>query len=255
MKQRWFELTWPQRVMILLQAFLILLFLILYCITGRQQVMEYRGEYLRCRTDGEVTTYSGKVDGQKAVFTVTAGHTVEFRLGDTAYGPYTIAFDSASEAGTAAFAPVGVEVWEGETRLFHGSYTKSSSSFYLSDEDDPLILSDKKVLTTVEGSYGSVMTYVYPDEPGPYSILKAATGSGVAQRGSFGMYFLGVALCLVCALMILYADKLFRWNLKFVIADPQRAEPSDWELFSRWISWIMFTILALVYFCMSLNAH
>lgn len=65
MKQKWLELTWPQRVVIFIQAFLILLFLILYCTLGRQQVITHDGEYLRRRASGEVTTYSGKIDGQK----------------------------------------------------------------------------------------------------------------------------------------------------------------------------------------------
>ena len=95
MKQKWMTLTRPQQILILIQGFLILLFWVLYLTVGRQQAIEYRGEHLRLHTYGSTATYSGKLDGQKAVFTVT-GSTVEYRLGDTSYGPYTVNETSAT---------------------------------------------------------------------------------------------------------------------------------------------------------------
>ena len=59
MKEKWLDLTWPQRVMILIQVFLILLVLILYCTVGRQQVIIFNDKFLRRRFDGDVTTYAG----------------------------------------------------------------------------------------------------------------------------------------------------------------------------------------------------
>ena len=77
----------------------------------------------------------------------------------------------------------------------------------------------------------------------------------ILKRGSFGIFFLGAPVCAPCAWSVLYADALFRWNLRFRIQNPENAEPSDWELFSRWISWIVLTIAALVVFILGLNCR
>lgn len=257
MKQKWLELTWPQRVVIFIQAFLILLFLILYCTVGRQQVIKYSGEYLRCRTSGEVTTYSGRIDGQTAVFTVSPGPVVEYAWGDAQYGPYTIVFDPTAVLNEedrslnliSTKSLVGVEVWEGETRLFRGAYQNAGATFYLVDTNGNMIFSDSMLKFQV----GTTTTYASGQVPGPYTILKLAIAPNVVHRGSFGIFLLGALFCVLNAASVLYADALFRWNLRFRIRDPENAEPSDWELFSRWIGWIVITIAALVFFIFGLN--
>lgn len=263
MKQKWFDLTWPQRVMIFIQAFLVLLFLILYCTMGRQRVIEYNDEYLRCRTEDEITTYTGKISGQKAVFTVTE-NTVEYHLGKTVYGPYTIVEDPTAVPSeedkpilvTSLSALKGIEVWEGEERLFRGSYL-SSSTFLLFDENGEHFSTFSISSNGMELKEVSPGSYVYGPAtdaaPSIRTIVQLVVNPDVVQRGHFGIYLLGVLFCVLNAVSILYADKLFRWDLRFRIADPESAEPSDWELFSRWIGWIMITICALAVFILGLN--
>lgn len=264
MKQNWTNLTWPQRIVITIQGFLVLLFLILYLTVGRQQVTKYRDEYLRCRTDDAVTTYSGKLNGEKAVFTVT-DHNVEYQLGDTLYGPYTIVPDPTAVPSeenkpwnvTSTAGLVGVEVWEGDTLLYRGAYHDVglgfSSTFYLVDTEGDIAYGDEKVGAIVETGFGELHTYVDKEEPGPYTILKIAMAPGVVRRGHFGLYVLGVVVCILNAISVLYADALFRWNLRFRISNVDAAEPSEWELFSRWIGWFVLTICALVIFILGLN--
>lgn len=264
MKQNWIELTWPQRIVIIIQAFLVLLFLILYLAVGRQQVIEYRDEYLRYRTDGAVTTYSGKLNGEKAVFTVTE-NTVEYQLGDTRYGPYTVRSNPTAVPSeenkpwntTSTSVLVGVEVWEGDTLLYRGAYHDVdlgfSSTFYLVDTEGEIAYGDEKVGAKVETGFGELHTYIDKEEPGPYTILKISRAPGVVRRGHFGMYVLGVFLCILNAISVLYADAFFRWNLRFRISNVEDAEPSEWELFSRWIGWFVLTVCALVIFILGLN--
>lgn len=257
MKQKWLELTWPQRVVIFIQAFLILLFLILYCTVGRQQILTYDDEYLRRRASGEVTTYSGRIDGQTAVFTVSPGPVVEYLLGDAQYGPYAIVFDPTAVPDeentllnpTSTRSLVGVEVWEDETLLFRGAYQNSGSTFYLVNTNGDMIFSDDMLKFQV----GNTTTYASGQIPGPHTILRLAIAPNVVRRGSFGIFLLGALFCVLNAASVLYADALFRWNLRFRIRYPEDAEPSDWELFSRWIGWIVITIAALVFFIFGLN--
>lgn len=263
MKQKWLELTCPQQILILIQGFLILLFWILYLTVGQQQAIEYRGEHLRLRTDGSTATYSGKLDGEKAVFTIT-GDTVEYRLGDTSYGPYTVTETSATlpDEGdkpiyiTSLHTLKGVEVREGPDLLFRGFYTKTP--FLLYDESgEPLppvsIISNA---VTVETGNGLMLTYVKDSCPSYSEVIELALVPDLSQRGYAGGFALGVLLCIACSISVLYADNLFRWNLRFQIRNAERAEPSDWELFSRWIGWIALTVCALILFILSINyAH
>ena len=44
----------------------------------------------------------------------------------------------------------------------------------------------------------------------------------------------------------MFADELFRFNLAFRIRDAGRAEPSEWEIAGRYISWaVLPVVLAL----------
>lgn len=54
------------------------------------------------------------------------------------------------------------------------------------------------------------------------------------------------------ALFILFADKLFRRNLSFRIRDAEHAEPSDFEIASRYIAWTALPIMALFLFVLGL---
>ena len=49
-------------------------------------------------------------------------------------------------------------------------------------------------------------------------------------------------------------DELFRWNLSFSIRHPERAEPSDWEIAGRYISWTALAVMALIAFIFGLLA-
>ena len=44
---------------------------------------------------------------------------------------------------------------------------------------------------------------------------------------------------------VLFADELFRFNLAFRIRDADRAEPSEWEIAGRYISWAVLPVVAL----------
>ena len=63
-----------------------------------------------------------------------------------------------------------------------------------------------------------------------------------------------VFLSILNAVSILYADELFHWNLSFQIRNAETAEPSDWELMERYLSWTALTIVVLVIYIVGLRA-
>jgi len=90
-------------------------------------------------------------------------------------------------------------------------------------------------------------------KPSASTILKLMNNPELTHKGDWIAWFGAVIICVFNALSILFADELFRWHLAFLIRDVDRAEPSDWELAGRYISWAMLTIMALVLFIMGLQ--
>lgn len=247
MKHKFLELSKGQKILVLIQCILIAVFLLLYLIFGTRQFVELDDTDLRCREKGGVVTYSGQVDGKPAVFTVQNDLTVEYRLGDTLYGPYTIVFDasiSPEDFSIPAFitkpeALRGVELHCGGEEMFRGAYLTSAMPVFLLFNEDG----------TRFGSWSENLS----GAPAPELILELALSPDTESHGEFTFFIFGVLICVFNALSILYADEQFRFAMRLHIRNPDDAEPSDWELFGRWLAWIVVTGLALVFFIGSLN--
>ena len=90
-------------------------------------------------------------------------------------------------------------------------------------------------------------------EPSVCNILELLSGPGLEHKGDWVPFALGLVICILTALSILYADELFRWSMSFCIRNAENAEPSDWELAGRYIGWVMLPIAALVVFIIGLG--
>lgn len=84
-------------------------------------------------------------------------------------------------------------------------------------------------------------------------LVMAAIIAELTHKGEWFAWFSGALLCAVNALLILFADELFRWTLRFHIRDADYAEPSDWEIAGRYISWTVFPVMALAVFIVGLQ--
>ena len=218
-----------QKAVLIAMAAMILVFTALYAVTTGRVGYEYHGATLVPSGESGGTVYSGRIGGESAVFTVYDDGSVEFRLGNTLYGPYT-----AREAPSAV--PEGYELSEHMTGLelrrageiiFRGGVLDSGNSFRLYDEDgSPASIGIVAVTsdgTVIDGSGNAVD----PMEPGAHTLLELMSGPELTHKGSWWGYFAGVFACLITAASILYADELFRWQLSFSIRNAGGAEPSD----------------------------
>ena len=52
---------------------------------------------------------------------------------------------------------------------------------------------------------------------------------------------------------MLFADELFRWNASFLVRNAEEAEPSDWEIAGRYITWTALPVMAAVIFILGLK--
>lgn len=251
MRQKWLELSIGQKVIFCLQIVLIVLFLILYSTVGRQQVLHYHGEALR-RTEAEnAVIYSGKLSGRPISYTVT-DTTVEYRYGDKTLlytatdDPSAVPPEGAGELPEALRQQLkGVEIRKNGELLFRGGWGIFGSSLMLYNEDGSSTVGIDYVIYSTSGPV--------LNDPSASTILRLIHIPDVNQRANFLGLLCGIFLCVACMVSLMYADRLFRWNLRFSIRNVEDAEPSDWELFSRWIGWLLFTALAIAIFILGLT--
>ena len=228
MRQRLKDLNWYQKGILLLLLALMAVFAVIYHASVSRVGVLYQDEIFVPAEENGVIVYTGTLDAKPAAFTVSSDKTaVTFRCGDTVYGPYTIKADPSALADIT-FCPsdmIGVELYDGETLLFRGGFWPSG---------------DVTQLFPAEGS---------PDDnAGIYF-----TENGVWKDADGNAWFGAVVVSIVTAFSILYADELFRWNLSFQIRDVENAEPSEWEMLSRYLSWTALTIMAVVVYIMGLK--
>ena len=238
--------------MLCIQAGLLVLFTILYPLLGMQRGIDFQGEFLRQVERGEDTVYTGTLDGKTVELTYTPSGALFYRWGDVEYGPYTLTEDPTALPPSETMGRVtGVELRLDGEILFRGGY--GLDGFYLVNEDGTKPNRLEIIANgTAYGLVGSQQIY----EEG-LSITRAISllleGPSVRSRVHGEGYFLGTLVVVINAVAILFADELFRWNLRWSIRHPERAEPSEWELFSRGFSWVLLTIVALIGYMMGLS--
>lgn len=252
--QRLNRLGTYQKGVLLLVAVMALLFTILYPITISRKGFLYKDSILVPETVDTGTVYSGKIDGKLASFTVSEGE-VTFQYADKLYGPYTVrqdptAIPQQSQLGSDA---VGLEVYCGDELLFRGAALDQGRMRWLYNENGEV----ESLGITATFSSGVVIDEsgkpVDLMEPSVNTVLDLLSGPTLTHKGDWAGWILGMLLCIETAVSILFADELFRFGLSFQIRNVEAAEPSDWEIFSRYATWTVIPVVAAVVFLIGLQ--
>lgn len=246
--ERFKTLDYRQKWIFLIMGVMVLVFTILYPVTLSRVGYSYRDAILVPHEAEGTTVYSGKIQGEAASFTVTQDKTVTFQYGDFTYGPYTVKEDpqAAPESGDLADSLSGVEIWRQDSRLFRGGARKLEQHGWLLyyENGEPYGL---EIKITTGGNSAAQM------EPSLATILDLAMGPELTHKGHWLPWFLGILLCVVNAVSILYADELFRFWLSFRIESPELAEPTDLEITGRYFGWGAMLIGIFVVFVIGLS--
>ena len=183
---------------------------------------------------------------------MTAEKVVSFRCEDKFYGPYTAKEDPTAIPKEYMDSPnaVGVELRNNGNLMFRGVVlTNEPSGLRLINENGDLY-GWSMIVTMSDGTQVDENgRTVDPWKPSAYTILELMGQPELTNKGEWPLYLLGVFFSVVSALTILFADELFRLSLVFTLRDWDRAEPSEFEIAGRYISWTIFPILILwIYF-------
>ena len=250
------RLNWYQKSILIFMLAMALVFAVVYHMTIARVGVLYQNAIFVPAEENGVTVYSGKLRGKQAEFTVSADKTVSFRCDGQTYGPYTVKEDPTArpEDEFGREVMTGVEIRDGEELLFRGGFWQSDGSFWLRNADGSMDLGMQTYVVENGVKKDSDGNIIDPAKPSASDILRLVYGPELTHKGSWLAWFSAVFISLLNAGSILYADELFRWNLSFQIRNAETAEPSDWELMERYLSWTVITIGVLVIYIVGLRA-
>ena len=239
------ELGRYQKILLLLMAVMILAFTVIYPIVTALSGFLYEDTILVPAEEDGGTVYSGKIRGTAATFTVSADKTVIFQYGNTVYGPYTVKEDPTAipKDSDLQTQMTGIELRCGGEIVFRGGVVNSGDWRMLYNEDGSFDLLRSITATMSDGTM----------EPSVSTILDLTDGPALTHNGTWLGWFGGVLICVITALTMLFADELFRWNASFLVRNAEEAEPSDWEIAGRYITWTALPVGALVLFIFGLR--
>ena len=246
-----------QKGILLLLAVMIVLFGVIYGIVTSRVGFLYKDAILQPTEENGNTIYSGKINGQDCRFTVTADKIVTFQCDEKVYGPYTAKEDPSAipEGDEPSDRLHGIEVKKGDEIIFRGSVYQADTFWMLTNEDGSyagfnIITTDPNGITF--DANGNVVDPMEPDASDIWSLIN---GPELTKKGHWLAWFMGILLSALTAVSILFADELFRWNLSFQVRNIDHAEPSDWEIASRYIGWTGLTITVLILYIAGLRAY
>lgn len=240
---------YPKIILIVLVAMAVA-FGAIYGVTASRVGYLYNDEFFVPRQSEGALVYEGKVDGLDSSI-VVALDTVIVSWGSKTYGPYTLREDPAAVPEDVSFPMTGIEILDGDKVFFLGGVT---------DEDDFWLI-DK------DGSNPFTVTYTMSDgieydmdghpidhmKPTPRQIVSLLRGPELEHKGQWQVYGMMLFVSALVALSILFADELFYLSLAFRVQNAEYAEPSDWEIASRAISWTILAGVILLGYCMGLG--
>ena len=244
MREKWQEMSWFRRGLLAILAVMIVGFGIATPVMSARKGIEYVDTLLYRTQEGDTRRYAGRMDGQRAEFTVRPGGTVEYRWGKEVYGPYQV-----TEAPAAAPKDVmtGVEIRQDGQVIFRGGFSNGSWPVLYGGDGEPFEMLD---ITYSAGgktfdSDGRELSARDLHKPRLTTVASLALGEPApAHRGSFGLYLLVTLLAAFNILHICCPDLMFRWSLMGRVQDPDAAEPADFYIAVEKIGWVVVTGLA-----------
>lgn len=249
------KLNTYQKILLILMLVVVAFFTFVYRKTIFTVGYLHEDTILVPSVEGENEIYSGEIDGKQAKFVVSNGNTVEFYYGDKYFGPYIVSEDETAIPEKEALAEHmrGVEISCNDRIIFRGGTLKTGGHWLFYGENGNVNMG----LPYVELKDGKAWDIngqeIDPMEPTIHTIFELLEHPELTHKGNWGVWFAGVLICFVNVISMVFADVLFRMQLRYQIRNVEDAEPSDWEMASRYVTWTLMPILAVVVFVFGLK--
>lgn len=253
--QRIKDLNYYQKGILVVMIVMALIFAVIYPKTISRVGYSYNDAILVQTQENGNTLYSGTIKGKEACFTVS-NNTVLFQYGDKTYGTYTVKEDPTAipEKDDLKSSMTGIEVLEEDTILFRGGVLDLGDFYWLYNEDGTIDNMIGISYTTSDGierdENGNPIDRMKPTVSTIYELINDPE---LTHKGEGLAWFGAVFISILNALSILFVDELFRFNLAFQIRNAENAEPSDWEVAGRYVTWTVMTIMVLAIYIMGLQ--
>ena len=240
-QNKWADMSWFRRVLLILMLVEIVAFGIATAVTVGRWGLEYQGELLYPRTEGDVTWYEGG--------------TVEYRWGEYAYGPYQVVEDPTAVPEEFQYSGTGVEIRRDDEVIFRGC----RFSDMLFDEDgEPFWeihayghVSDG----TIVAADGQTVSQEEYHAPGFSTLVQVVLEPELTHKGNVGLYLAVTFLALLNLVQILFPEALFKLSLlgRIRSIDIDDAEPSSFYIAMEHIEWVVLAGACLIFYAMALG--
>ena len=240
-----------QKALLIALTAMALVFGVVYHVVTSRVGYLYGNTILVPSEQGGDQLYSGTIDGRACTFRVAADGTIMLRHGDRIYGPYTVKEDPTAKPEDEPYMN-GVEILDNGEVFFRGGYWPSTDGLVLFNEEGGIMV-DIYAYASDGTTYDADGNIVDPMEPTAVDILELVNGPELTSNGQWQAWFGAVFISLLIAATILFSDELFYLSLSFRIQNPEHAEPSDWEMAGRYISWTGLTVMTLVLYIIGLR--
>lgn len=246
------NLSTYQKVILLILISMLVLFGLVYIRATSLEGYEYKEEIFLPSYENGNTIYSGRLYDSDCSFTVTKEKVVSFRCEDKFYGPYTAIEDPTAIPEEYAASPnaVGVELRNNGNLMFRGVVLTNEPSGLLLFNENGNLYGWSMIVTMSDGTQVDENGLaIDPWKPDVYTILELMEQPELTKKGEWPAFFLAAMVTAFTVISILFADELFRLGLIGRVRDWDQAEPSEFEIAGRYISWTLFPILILwIYF-------
>lgn len=245
-----------QKSLLLFMIVMMLVFAVVYPNVISKVGFEYKDNILIPSEENGNTRYSGIINGKQAYFMVSEDKTVEFHYGNIVYGPYTAVKDSSAiPEGEVGKPMTGVELRKGNEILFRGGVYDAGDFYLFYDEDGTL---NSSSMVTVVSNEDVIITdgkgnRIDPMEPTAAILLDLMYEPELTHKGDSFAWYAGAFICIINAILILFADELFYLKMSFRVQNVEDIIPSGLEMVGRYVGWVILIVMALSIFVIGLQ--
>lgn len=129
-----------QKGVLIFMMVMALIFAVIYSVTISKVGYRYNDTILVPTQENGKTIYTGKIQGEQALYIVAEDKSIVFQYGDKSYGTYTMKEDPTAIPKDKELAEemTGVEIRNGGKLLFRGGVWDAGDFYWLYNEDGTL---------------------------------------------------------------------------------------------------------------------